>query len=160
MVICVTPRPAGEIHPELVSPREQKPGELTYGSSGNGSTHHLIQALFAATAGVDIRQCPTRGRGEHDRPDRPDGSSMLADVLPAVMPQVRAGKVRPLAITSSTRSPFFPELPTIAEQGSRLRGHRMGGPLRAGRDAGGHPRAAQRRGRQAAGGAGRAEALP
>src|SRR6185503_13162679 len=43
--------------------------------------------------------------------------SMLADVLPAAMPQVRAGKVRALGLTSSTRSPFFPELPTIAEQG-------------------------------------------
>jgi tripartite-type tricarboxylate transporter receptor subunit TctC len=43
--------------------------------------------------------------------------SMLADVLPAVMPQVRSGRVRALGITSSTRSPFYPELPTVAEQG-------------------------------------------
>ena len=117
MVICVAPGLPAKSIQELVSLAKQKPGELTYGSSGNGSTHHLIQALFAATAGVDIRHVPYKGSAASMTDLMAGRISMLADVLPAVMPQVRAGKVRPLAITSSTRSPFFPELPTVAEQG-------------------------------------------
>jgi tripartite-type tricarboxylate transporter receptor subunit TctC len=117
MIICVTPSLPVHSIPELVALAKRKPGELTYGSSGNGSTHHLIQALFASTAGIDIRHVPYKGSTASMTDLMAGRIAMLADVLPAVMPQVRAGKVRALGITSSTRSPFFPELPTVAEQG-------------------------------------------
>jgi len=117
MIICVTPSLPVHSIPELVALAKEKPGELTYGSSGNGSTHHLIQALFAATAGIEIRHVPYKGSAASMADLMAGRISMLADVLPAVMPQVRAGKVRALGITSGTRSPFVPELPTVAEQG-------------------------------------------
>ncbi len=117
MIICVTPDLPVHSIAELVALAKQKPGELTYGSSGNGSTHHLIQALFASTAGIQIRHVPYKGSTASMTDLMAGRISMLADVLPAVMPQVRSGKVRALGLTSSTRSPFFPELPTVAEQG-------------------------------------------
>ena len=117
MVICVTPSLPAHSLQELVSLAKQKPGELTYGSSGNGSTHHLIQALFAATAGIQITHVPYKGSAASMTDLMSGRISMLADVLPAVTPAIRSGKARPLAITSATRSPFMPDLPTVAEQG-------------------------------------------
>ena len=117
MVICVTPSLPVHSIQELVALAKQRPGELTYGSSGNGSTHHLIQALFAATTGIQITHVPYKGSTASMTDLMSGRISMLADVLPAVTPAIRSGKARPLAITSSTRSPFLPDLPTVAEQG-------------------------------------------
>jgi tripartite-type tricarboxylate transporter receptor subunit TctC len=117
MVICVTPALQVQSVQDLVKLAKQRPGELTYGSSGNGSTHHLIQALFVAAAGVQISHVPYKG-STASMTDLIGGRiSMLADTLPAVLPHVKSGKARAIAITSGTRSPFFPELPTVAEQG-------------------------------------------
>ena len=117
MVICVTPSLPVHSIQELVALAKRKPGELTYGSSGNGSTHHLIQALFAATTGIQITHVPYKGSTASMTDLMSGRISMLADVLPAVTPAIRSGKARPLAITSSTRSPFLPDVPTVAEQG-------------------------------------------
>jgi tripartite-type tricarboxylate transporter receptor subunit TctC len=117
MVICVTPALPVQSVQDLVKLAKQRPGELTYGSSGNGSTHHLIQALFVAAAGVQISHVPYKG-STASMTDLIGGRiSMLADTLPAVLPHVKSGKARAIAITSGARSPFFPELPTVAEQG-------------------------------------------
>jgi tripartite-type tricarboxylate transporter receptor subunit TctC len=117
MVICVTPGLPVQSIKELVTLAKQKPGELTYGSSGNGSTHHLAQALFTSTAGVQINHVPYKGSTASMTDLVAGRISMLADTLPAVMPHVRSGKARAIGITSTTRSPFYPELPTVAEQG-------------------------------------------
>lgn len=117
MVICVANSVPAHSIQELIALARQRPGQLTYGSSGNGSTHHLVQALFASAAGIHISHVPYKGSSA-SMTDLVSGRiTMLADVLPAVMPSVRGGKVRPLGITSSRRSPFFPDLPTVAEQG-------------------------------------------
>lgn len=117
MVICVTPSLPVQSIQDLVKLARQKPNELTYGSSGNGSTHHLAQALFTAAAGVQISHVPYKGSTASMTDLIAGRISMLADTLPAVMPHVRSGKARAIGITSSARSPFFPELPTVAEQG-------------------------------------------
>jgi tripartite-type tricarboxylate transporter receptor subunit TctC len=117
MVICVTPALPVQSVQDLIKLAKQRPGELTYGSSGNGSTHHLIQALFIAAAGVQISHVPYKG-STASMTDLIGGRiSMLADTLPAVLPHVKSGKARAIGITSGARSPFFPELPTVAEQG-------------------------------------------
>ena len=117
MIICVANSvPANSIQ-ELIALARQRPGELTYGSSGIGSTHHLIQALFASAAGIRISHVPYKGSAASMTDLASGRITMLADTLPAVMPSVSSGKVRALGITSSRRSPFFPELPTVAEQG-------------------------------------------
>jgi tripartite-type tricarboxylate transporter receptor subunit TctC len=117
MVICVTPDLPVKTIPELIALAKQKPNMLTYGSSGNGSTHHLAQALFVSAAGVEINHVPYKGSTASMLDLIAGRISMLADTLPAVMPHVRSGKARAIGITSTTRSPFFPELPTVAEQG-------------------------------------------
>jgi len=117
MLICVTPSLPVQSIQDLIKLAKQRPGEITYGSSGNGSAHHLIQALFASAADIQIVHVPYKG-SVASMTDLIGGRiSMLADTLPAVLPQVRAGKARAIGITSSKRSPFYPELPTIEEQG-------------------------------------------
>jgi tripartite-type tricarboxylate transporter receptor subunit TctC len=117
MIICVANSVPAHSIQELIALARAHPGELTYGSSGNGSTHHLVQALFASAAGISINHVPYKGSAASMTDLISGRITMLADVLPAVMPSVRSGKVRALGITSSKRSPFFPELPTVAEQG-------------------------------------------
>ena len=117
MVICVTPSLPAQNIQDLIRLAKQRPNELTYGSSGNGSSHHLVQALFAASAGIQIVHVPYKGSVASMTDLIAGRISMLADTLPAVLPHVRAGKARALGITSSKRSPFYPELPTLDEQG-------------------------------------------
>jgi len=117
MIICVANDVPARSIPELIALARQRPGQLTYGSSGIGSAHHLVQALFAEAAGIRISHVPYSGSAASMRDLIGGRITMLADTLPAVMPSVRAGKVRALGITSSKRSPFIPELPTVAEQG-------------------------------------------
>jgi tripartite-type tricarboxylate transporter receptor subunit TctC len=117
MVICVTPSLPVQSIQDLIKLANQRPNELAYGSSGNGSSHHLVQALFAATAEIQIVHVPYKG-SVASMTDLVGGRiSMLADTLPAVLPHVRSGKVRAIGITSSKRSFFYPELPTLDEQG-------------------------------------------
>jgi tripartite-type tricarboxylate transporter receptor subunit TctC len=108
--------PANSIQ-ELVALARQKPGELSYGSSGNGSTHHLVQALFVSQAGVQINHVPYKGSAASLTDLLGGRITMLADTLPALMSQVRAGKVRALGISDIKRSPYAPEIPTLDEQG-------------------------------------------
>src|SRR6185436_5272834 len=100
---------------ELVAMAKAEPGKLSYGSSGNGSAQHLAAELFKMRTGTDIQHVPYKG-----------GALVLADVaaghipfyfgnMSAALPQARAGRVRPLAITSPQRSPAAPDVPTIAE---------------------------------------------
>ncbi len=117
MVICVNPSLPVRTIPDLIRLAKQRPGEITYGSSGNGSTHHLIQALFASTAGIQLTHVPYKG-STASMTDLIGGRiAMLADTMPAVQAHVKAGKVRAIGITSIKRSPFFPDLPTLDEQG-------------------------------------------
>ena len=117
MIICVANQVPAHSIQELIALARKRPGELTYGSSGNGSTHHLVQALFASAADIRINHVPYKGSAASMADLVAGRITMLADTLPAVMPSVRGAKVRALGITSSVRSPFFPELPTVAEQG-------------------------------------------
>jgi len=103
--------------PELIALAKKRPGEIVYGSSGNGSTHHLTQALLASTAGIQLTHVPYKG-SVASMTDLIGGQiAMLADTTPAVLTQVRSGRVRALAVTSIKRSPFFPDVPTVDEQG-------------------------------------------
>lgn len=103
---------------ELIAQARQRPGQISYASAGIGSTLHLATEMFRARAGgIDIVHVPYRGAA----PAIPDLLSgrvqmMFADV-PILLPQVRAGKVRPLGVTASQRLDFLPELPTLIESG-------------------------------------------
>jgi tripartite-type tricarboxylate transporter receptor subunit TctC len=101
----------------LVALAKARPGELTYGTSGAGSMSHLAGEMFKRLAGVDITTVPYQG-GVYSIAAVQGGHIMMmfSDAQP-VMSNIKAGKLRALAVTSEQRTPFTPELPTLAEEG-------------------------------------------
>jgi len=102
---------------ELVAYAKQKPGEVNYGSSGNGSGQHLFTAMFESMSGIKLTHVPYRGSGQAT-------TDLLAGTVPMAIPgtqamlkHIKAGKLRPLATTGRTRSPQLPDVPTLAESG-------------------------------------------
>jgi len=102
---------------EFVARARAKPGAINYASAGNGSANHLVMEMFRASAGIDVVHVPYKGFG-------PAMSDLVAGHVTAAfgttlasLPQVRAGKLRALGISSASRSPVAPEVPTIAESG-------------------------------------------
>ena len=102
---------------ELVALAKKQPGVLTYATSGPGSMSHLAGEMFKRLANVDIITVPFQG-GVYSIAAVQGGHIMLmfSDAQP-VMENLRAGKLKALAVTSAARTPFTPELPTLAEQG-------------------------------------------
>lgn len=102
---------------ELIALAKAKPGQFDYGSAGTGTVIHLAGALFNKEAGVDIKHVPYRGSG-------PLANDLLAGHVkigylgvPAVLPQIEAGLLRPLAVSTAKRDPKLPDVPTMAEAG-------------------------------------------
>ena len=90
---------------------------LTFGSSGSGTSIHLSGELFNTLAGVKMQHIPYKGRAQAV-PDLLGGRiSMIFDNMPSALPLVKSGDVRAIAVTSATRSPALPTIPTIAESG-------------------------------------------
>jgi tripartite-type tricarboxylate transporter receptor subunit TctC len=116
-ILVVHPDVPAKTLPELVALAKAKPGELTYGHTGAGTSQHLAGELFKSMAKVDIRPVPYRGT-----------TAILPDLLAGrisigfsnisnVLPLVKDGKLRAFAVTSRKRSALVPELPTVAESG-------------------------------------------
>ncbi len=102
---------------ELVALAKAQPGGLTFASAGSGSAAHMAAELFKSVAGLDIRHIPYKGVPAAI-PDLLGGRvTMMFPPIAAVLPMVREGKLRALAVTSFKRSSAAPELPTIAESG-------------------------------------------
>ncbi|HEX6961607.1 MAG TPA: tripartite tricarboxylate transporter substrate binding protein, partial [Lacipirellula sp.] len=102
---------------ELIALLKANPGKHNYGSSGIGGAGHLAMALFASMAGVDIVHVPYKG-GAPAVTDLVAGrlSLMMANLTTA-QPHIRAGRLRGIGIGTKSRSPLFPELPTLSESG-------------------------------------------
>lgn len=105
---------------ELIAHAKRNPGRLTFASSGSGTTLHLSGELLKQQAGVFIVHIPYRGTAPATQDVAAGNVDMLFGALPSVMPLVRAGKLRALAVTPSRRSRSFPDLPTIAEAGAAV----------------------------------------
>jgi tripartite-type tricarboxylate transporter receptor subunit TctC len=102
---------------EFIALAKGNPGRFNYGSSGNGTVLHLSGVMLAQQAGIDIVHVPYRG-GAPAMNDLAGGViDVMFDNLPAALPQIRAGNVKALAVTTKTRSPALPGLRTMAEQG-------------------------------------------
>ena len=100
---------------ELIELAKKTPGKLSYGSAGTGSATHLNMELFKSMAGVDILHVPYKG-STPARMDTVGGQVQMAmDGLLPVLPLIKDGKLRPLGLTSSKRSPVAPDIPTIGE---------------------------------------------
>jgi tripartite-type tricarboxylate transporter receptor subunit TctC len=102
---------------ELVALARAKPGTLTFGSPGIGTSVHVSGELFNSMAGVKTIHVPYKGR-QMAIPDLLGGNiTMMFDNMPSALPVVNEGKLRAIGVTSARRSPSAPEIPTLAEQG-------------------------------------------
>jgi tripartite-type tricarboxylate transporter receptor subunit TctC len=114
-VMEVNPAVPAKTVPEFIAYAKANPGKINYASSGNGSTIHMSAELFKMMAGVDLVHVPYRG-GAPALTDMLAGQvQVMFDNLPTSLEHIRAGKLRPLAITSTTRSELLPDVPTLAD---------------------------------------------
>jgi tripartite-type tricarboxylate transporter receptor subunit TctC len=116
-VLVVNPSvPASNVK-EFVAYAKAHPGELNFGSGSTGSAGHLAGELFDATAGVKMVHVPYKGAGPAMQDLIGGQIQLMFDNLASSLGQIRAGKVKALAVTTAKRSSLAPELPTIAESG-------------------------------------------
>jgi tripartite-type tricarboxylate transporter receptor subunit TctC len=117
LIILVNPSlPAHNVR-EFIALAKAEPGKLNYASAGKGSGIHLGTVLFALTAGIDIVHVPYRGTGPALTDLLGGHVSMYFSSLPSAVGLVKEGKLRALGVTGLKRSPIFPDVPTVAEQG-------------------------------------------
>ncbi len=102
---------------ELIAYAKANPGKLNFASSGNGTSIHLSGELFKVMAGVQMTHIPYKGSAPALQDLLGGQVQLMFDNLPPSLPQIKAGKVRALAVTSLTRAPALPDVPTIAESG-------------------------------------------
>ena len=117
LIILVNPSlPAHNVQ-ELIALAKAQPGKLNYASAGKGSGIHLGTVLFADTAGIDITHIPYKGSGPALTDLLGGHVSIYFSSLPPAIGLVKDGKLRALGVTGLKRSPSFPDVPTVAEQG-------------------------------------------
>jgi tripartite-type tricarboxylate transporter receptor subunit TctC len=103
--------------PELVAYAKANPGKLAYASVGNGSSSHLTMELLKSVAGYDALHVPFNGSPPAVTATIQGETQMMLAVMQPLQPQIQAGKLRALAVTTAKRFPLLPDLPTIAEAG-------------------------------------------
>jgi tripartite-type tricarboxylate transporter receptor subunit TctC len=102
---------------ELIAYAKANPGKVQFGSAGNGTTMHLTGEMFQRRAGVQMTHVPYRGSGPAMTDLIAGHISVIFENLPTALPFIQSGKVKAIAVTSSTRAQALPDLPTIAESG-------------------------------------------
>jgi tripartite-type tricarboxylate transporter receptor subunit TctC len=102
--------------PEFVAHLKKNPGKINYGTSGNGSTPHLSAVLLESMAGVRMTHVPYKGGSQTNIGLQNGEVQMAFSPIVELMPLIKAGKVRALAVTSTARSPLLPDVPAVAEQ--------------------------------------------
>jgi tripartite-type tricarboxylate transporter receptor subunit TctC len=102
---------------ELVAYAKANPGKLAYASVGNGSSSHLTMELLKSVAGFDALHVPFNGSPPAVTATIQGETQMMFAVMQPLQPQIQAGKLRAIAVTTATRFPLLPDLPTIAEAG-------------------------------------------
>jgi tripartite-type tricarboxylate transporter receptor subunit TctC len=118
LVLMVRPDSPFKSVQDIVAAAKARPGQLSYANGGTGGSHHLAAEMFKSMAGgLQITNIPYKG-GAPAAMDLMGGQvDMMFEQMYAASANIRAGKLRPLAITSLQRSPLFPDVPTMAEQG-------------------------------------------
>ena len=116
-VLVVNPQLSVNSVRELMAAAKAQPGKIDYASSGNGSAQHLVSALFASMAGIELNHVPYKGSGPAMQ-DLLGGQVKVSFAgIPNVLPHVKAGRLRALAVSTPQRSPDLPDVPTVAEAG-------------------------------------------
>ena len=114
-LLVVNPSVVATTVPELIALARAEPGKLSYASAGIGTTSHLAGELFKSTTKLDIVHVPYKGNVPAITDLLGGQTSMIFATMPTVLPHVRAGKLRPLAVLGTVRSPALPNVPTVAE---------------------------------------------
>jgi tripartite-type tricarboxylate transporter receptor subunit TctC len=115
MVLVVSPSFPAKTVPELIALARSKPGELNYGTAGNGSDNHLTSELFNHLAGIKVAHVPYRGGGQVMTDLIAGRLSYVFATMPTAINFVKEGQLRALATTGQTRSAALPDVPTVAE---------------------------------------------
>ena len=110
--------PAASVR-ELVALARARNGQMTYASSGFGSSLHVTGEWFQAQAGIDLRHVPYKGSALANTGLMAGETDMMFDNMPSIAPHVHSGRLRALAVTGPKRSRLFPQVPTLVEAGYR-----------------------------------------
>ena len=117
LIVLVNPSlPAHNVR-ELIALAKAQPGKLNYASAGRGSGIHLGTVLFALTAGIELTHIPYKGSGPALTDLLGNHVALYFSSLPPAIGLIKEGKLRALGVTGLKRSPIFPDVPTVAEQG-------------------------------------------
>jgi tripartite-type tricarboxylate transporter receptor subunit TctC len=116
-VLVVNPNVPARSVAELIAYAKANPGKVSFGSAGNGSSNHLSGELLKVLSKAPMEHIPYKGSGPAMTDLMAGNITMMFDVLITSIPQMRAGRVRALAVTSAKRSPYVPEVPTMDESG-------------------------------------------
>lgn len=116
-ILVVNPKVQAKTVAELVDYAKSKPASLNMGSAGNGTTNHLSGELFQAMTSASFTHVPYKGSGPAMADLLANQIQLMFDNLPGSLPQVKAGNLRALAVTSTKRSPLLPDVPTMEEAG-------------------------------------------
>ena len=117
IVLDVNPEVPVSSVKELIAYAKSKPGGIAWASAGNGSTSHLALELFKVETGVPATHVPYKGTPPALNDLIGGRVQAMFDGVVTSLPQIKAGKVKPLAVASSTRSPLLPDVPTMTEAG-------------------------------------------
>jgi tripartite-type tricarboxylate transporter receptor subunit TctC len=116
-VLMAANRVPAKTLPELIAYAKANPGKINCGSAGNGTTRHLACEMFNTAAGIKAVHVPYKGTGPATTALLGGEIDYIFEALGSAAPHIRSGKLRAIAVTSSKRSPSFPEIPTAAESG-------------------------------------------
>ena len=116
-VLVVNPALPAKSVSELIALAKARPGQLSYGSAGTGSSTHLAAELFKSMAGIEMAHVPYKGGGQAVVDVISGQVQLYFSSMLGALPHLKSGKLRALAVTGSKRSRAAPELPTIAESG-------------------------------------------
>jgi tripartite-type tricarboxylate transporter receptor subunit TctC len=117
LVLVVNPSVPANSVKELIALAKSKPGEITFASSGNGTSHQLAGEMLKTTTGVKIVHVPYKGSAPAHVDLMGGQVTMMFDNIVAVLPHIKTGKLKPLAVTTPKRSPALPDVPTMPETG-------------------------------------------
>src|SRR5215467_6920230 len=124
LVMEVHPSVPATTVPELIAYAKANPGKLNMASAGTGGPQHIAGELFKFMAGVDLTHIPYKGSTPAVTDLLAGQVQVMFDVTPTSLPQIKAGKLRPLGVTTMERLPFLPDIPTID---SFLKGYEAAG---------------------------------
>ena len=103
----------------MVAAAKADPSKVTYGSPGNGTSIHIAGHMFEKAAGIQLTHVPYKGSNPALMDAIAGNVDLLVSSIPSAISQIKAGKLRPLAVTSAARSTSLPDVPTMQEQGMK-----------------------------------------